>query len=447
VRYEDIYNRVQALAVKGAFWVVVGFGLSNVLRLGSNLVLTRILAPDIYGLMALANVFILGLTLVSEVGTQLSVVRSLRGEDENFLRTVWTIQVIRGVVIGIVAALLAWPASVFYDQPLLFPLICFTALGTVAKNFQSIRMATLNRDLSLWRITMLTLAAQLLSSLVTIGLALVLENVWALAIGTVASGVFLALLSHTTLPAFHHRFQMERETLNEVISLGRWVMLGTIFTFFGGQGGLMIQSALVPVEVVGLISIATLIGRLPAQLLQRTANTVLVPVFSKAQREKPERLMKGLRRVRFIIIAGVLPLMFGGALVAQPLIEFLYDPRYFAAGFVLALILCEDAIWLLTAPYQKLLLADGKTKLHSMVMLVWAASRTVGMLVGFQIAGLPGMFAGMVAGTSLMVAVSVGVAKRQGYATLWLDALCFAMTLSFFVYVLLTSEVPPELAF
>ncbi len=436
---------LQSLALKGAVWVVLAFALSNLLRLGSNLILTRLLAPEVYGLMAIAHVFIAALALISDVGTRLSVVRSERGEDEDFLRTVWTIQVIRGIAVGIVAALLAYPASVFYNQPLLFALICVTALGTVAKNFQSIRMATLNRDMSLFKISMLGIWAQLMATVVTIVLALLMENVWALAIGTVAAGVFTAILSHITLPKFRHGFQLERETLNEVISFGRWIMLGTIFSFFGGKGGLMIQSALAPIEVVGLISVASLIGRLPSQMLQKVFNLVLFPMFAKTQREQPEKLMAVMFRVRMLIIAGVLPLMFGGALLAQPLMEFLYDPRYHAAGYVLALILCEDAIWLLTAPYQKLLLTDGKSKLHAWVMLVWAVARAVGMVIGFQIAGLPGMFAGMAAGTALMFVTSVIIARREGYATVWLDVLYFLLTVSFFIFVLTTIELPAAL--
>ena len=88
---------LRALALRGAVWTVLGFGLSNLLRLGSSLALTRILAPDIFGLMALAMVFVTGLTLLSDVGTTASVVRSDRGEDPSFLRTVWTVQVLRGL--------------------------------------------------------------------------------------------------------------------------------------------------------------------------------------------------------------------------------------------------------------------------------------------------------------------------------------------------------------
>jgi hypothetical protein len=99
----------------------------------------------------------------------------------------------------------------------------------------------------------------------------------------------------------------------------------------------------------------------------------------------------------------------------------------------------------LTAPYQKLLLTDGKSKLHAWVMLVWAVARAVGMVIGFQIAGLPGMFAGMAAGTALMFITSVVIARREGYATVWLDVLYFVLTVGFFTLVLTMTELPAAL--
>ena len=63
---------LRALALRGAVWSFAGFGLQNLLRLLSNLILTRLLVPEMFGLMALANVFITGLTLLSDVGTTTS---------------------------------------------------------------------------------------------------------------------------------------------------------------------------------------------------------------------------------------------------------------------------------------------------------------------------------------------------------------------------------------
>ena len=134
-------------AIKGTIWTVAGYGGSQFLRLVANLILTRLLVPELFGLMALANTFITGLALFSDVGIQPSIVRSPRGEEAEFLNTAWTIQVIRGCVLWIGCLVIAFPVSRFYEEPKLLWLIpiigfnsCFLA------GFKSTSLATLSRN-------------------------------------------------------------------------------------------------------------------------------------------------------------------------------------------------------------------------------------------------------------------------------------------------------------
>ncbi len=89
-------SSLQKKAIGASVWVIIGYGSSQCLRLISNLILTRLLVPELFGLMALVNTFIIGLNLFSDVGIRPSIIRSERGEDPLFLNTAWTLQVIRG---------------------------------------------------------------------------------------------------------------------------------------------------------------------------------------------------------------------------------------------------------------------------------------------------------------------------------------------------------------
>ncbi len=53
-------SSLKKLAIKGTIWTLVGYGSSQILRLLSNLILTRLLVPELFGLMALVNTFIIG---------------------------------------------------------------------------------------------------------------------------------------------------------------------------------------------------------------------------------------------------------------------------------------------------------------------------------------------------------------------------------------------------
>ncbi len=85
--------------IHAGLWTIGGHASSQILRLISNLLTTRLLVPEAFGIMALANTFVLGLALFSDVGLGQSVVRSKRSEDPAFTNTVWTLQALRGCLI------------------------------------------------------------------------------------------------------------------------------------------------------------------------------------------------------------------------------------------------------------------------------------------------------------------------------------------------------------
>ncbi|MFC6638676.1 oligosaccharide flippase family protein [Sulfitobacter sediminilitoris] len=72
-------NRLMARVARSASWIVLGYGASQAIRLASNLILTRLLFPEAFGLMALVGVVTVGLTLFSDVGIAPSIAQSKRG--------------------------------------------------------------------------------------------------------------------------------------------------------------------------------------------------------------------------------------------------------------------------------------------------------------------------------------------------------------------------------
>ena len=114
---------LRARVIRGSAWSIIYAGLNQALRLGSNLVLTRLLAPEIYGLMALVSAVSQGLRMFSDIGIGPSIVQSGRGDEPAFVNTAWTLQVLRGLFLWLCAGLIAWPASLVFDKPQLLYLI------------------------------------------------------------------------------------------------------------------------------------------------------------------------------------------------------------------------------------------------------------------------------------------------------------------------------------
>lgn len=425
-------------------WAFIKFGSNSGLRLVSNLTLTRLLSPEIFGLMALAQVFTNGITMLSDVGVRASVIRSTRGEDPVFLQTAWSVQITRGAIVMGLCCLMAWPAAVLYDQPVLFPLICVLSLSALIRGFQSISVASANRKLMIKSITLLKLASQLIALVVTILVAWHFQSVWALAIGAVVGTTLNIVMSHVFLPKFDHRFTFEPQALREIIGFGKWILLATFFTFLGGRGQQGIYGFLFPLDVLGLVAISTLLASVPNDLFRSLLNTVLLPSFSEIMRERPAQLPRVLRKVRLVTIGLAFPIFFAVSIMAQPIIDFLYDDRYTGAGIILALMALNMAIPTLSTTYQNLLLAEGRSDLQAFLMFLWATGTAVGIVLGFMILGLLGSLIGVGLAMSLMFFINIGIAIRRGYATIWLDGIAFVIIVMVYLLTLWTLDVPPS---
>src|SRR5690242_3160796 len=93
--------------LRAGTWTLASHAFSLALRFGSNLLMTRLLVPDMFGVMAIATVIMVGLEMFSDLGLRPNIVQSRRGSDPAFLNTAWSVQIIRGLCLWAAALLIA----------------------------------------------------------------------------------------------------------------------------------------------------------------------------------------------------------------------------------------------------------------------------------------------------------------------------------------------------
>ena len=125
LRGEGLFAR----AMRSSAWTIFGFVASQGIRFGSNLILTRLLFPEAFGMMALVTVAMVGLGNFSDIGTGPAIAYNRRGDDPDFLDTAWTLHVIRGVLLWLATCALAWPFARFYGEPMLAQLLPVAGLS------------------------------------------------------------------------------------------------------------------------------------------------------------------------------------------------------------------------------------------------------------------------------------------------------------------------------
>ena len=289
---------LKARSLRAGFLTLLRFGGHKVLQLVSNLVLTRLLFPEAFGMMALVSIFVLGLELISDVGITPAIIRSKRSEEPVFQSTAWTLKVVRGGIITVFAWIVAWPYALIYDEPMLWALICVASLSAFIKGFGSIDMILHERRLALGKLVTVQLVAPGLATRGTIAMAWWLQSVWALTFGFVLSAILTTGAGLWFFPSPNHRFSWDRDILSEILTFGRWILLGTLFTYIGGRGLSAIQGALIDFETLAFLTIAGTFSWMIGELISAVLGSVVYPAMSQTNRDQPEKLYSLIIRAR-----------------------------------------------------------------------------------------------------------------------------------------------------
>ncbi len=362
--------------------------------------MTRLLLPDMFGVMAIATTVMIGLAMFSDVGLRQSVVQSHRGSEPSFLNTAWTIQILRGVVIwlaavgvSIVIAVAARIGAVspdsVYAAPSLPYVVSVLSFSTVISGFEFTKVCEASRGLALSYLTKLEIIAQIAGLACMLGWVAIDRSIWALVAGGVGSALARAVLSHLWLPGVKNRREWDRSAVHEVIHFGKWIFVASILGFLVNSGDRLLLGGLVSSTVLGFYSIATLIASSLEGILSKIMGDVSFPAFSEVVRDRPNDLQRTY--YQFLGPIGAVAYFFAGffMMFGQTLIHLLYDRRYEQVGWMLELV---SAV-LLTIPFRlatQSFLALGMPKLQSHIILVRLAFLFVATTIAFHFSGLVG---------------------------------------------------------
>lgn len=414
----------KARVLRATGWTLAGFALSQALRFAGNLVMTRLLVPEMFGVMALATMVMYGLALFSDVGLRQAMVQSRRGREAAFLDTAWSIQIARGLVmwagaaavsIGIVLAVRAGlvPPDSAYADPSLPWVVAILSLAAVIAGFESTKLAEASRTLSLARVTQLEAASQLAGLACMIGWAAAAPSVWALVAGGLCAAAVRALLSHAWLPGSANRWQWDRAACREILGFGKWIIAASVLGFFVNSADRLILGALLTSGVLGVYAIAHLLFSTAEQILVKIIADVSHPALSEVARERPGELRSAY--YKFHLGVGLPACAAAGLLMVSggPLVALLYDARYAQAGWMLEVL----ALALVTIPFRvatQCFMVLGVPEAMSHTSAIRLAALCVLVPAGFHFFGLPGALWAIVLSHFSWLPAAMAFAVRRG---------------------------------
>ena len=408
-------------SARGALVSVGGQALSQILRLGGNLVLARLLFPEAFGLMALVNLLMMGLQAVSDVGVQPALIRHPHGDERRFLDTAWTLQAGRGAVLWLLGCLAALPMAIVYREPALASLVPVACLGVLVTGLSSTKLATFTRRMAPGRIVAIEVGSQAVSIAVLVVLAFVWRSVWVLVIGGLVAATLRCVLSHAALDGAMNRPAWDRSAARELITFGRWILVSTALTFVALRVDIALLGRLLPVEVLGVYSIGIVLPTAVRDVLGQIGRFVVLPALSASQRAGSNVLVANyLRMQRMTAPAAVLGLA-ATAFAAPAFFIFLYDERYHAAVWIAQLALVGNWFSYLAEVAGAALVAVGDSRAWALCTALRAFAMAAGCALGFVVGGLPGLILGSGAASCITYLFTGRQLARHGVRTLAAD--------------------------
>lgn len=421
-------NRLTARILRSASWVMVGYGGAQAIRLASNLILTRILFPEAFGLMTLVTVITVGLMMFSDVGIGPSISQSKRGDDPAFLDTAWTIQVMRGFTLWGVTLLLALPVARFYDQPDLATYLPLAGVALVISGFLPTRIETAHRHLIFGRLTALDLLSQVIGVVAMILLALVTRSVLALVLGSLFGVTAKLILTSLYLPGARNRFRLERSALCEQVRFGKWIFLSTAFAFVSAQGDKAILGKLLPLSTLGIYNIGFFLASFPVLLGTSVTQQLMIPIYRDRPPGESAAHRARLRKMRFLLTGGVFTLLAVMALGGPWIVGLLYDARYEQAGAMMVVIACAFLPHAIGLSYDRAALAAGDSRGAFVYSGVRSLLQMCFLYAGFTLFGLVGGLASMGLALVVVYPVLVRLAQRHHAWDALHDAVFWALS-------------------
>jgi O-antigen/teichoic acid export membrane protein len=408
-------------ALNSAAWSLGGFAIIQILRFGFNLVLTRLLFPEVFGLMALVDLFITGLLMFSDLGINVSVIRGARGDDPDFLNAAWSLQVVRGICLWLGACALAWPAAVAYGSTELLYLLPAAGLTTICHGLNSMAIFTCERHMLQGRLAPLQVGCYVVSmSIVVVCLLQTELGVWSLIVGRLAGSALEMISSHLLLPGRPCRFAWDRAVVSEIVHFGKWIFVTTGFTFLADQADRLIISSMTSLATFGVYNLAVQMALAAKWAMQGISVQVVFPYYSRVF-QQGVGFPTSFRKIH-PWSAGLGAFLTAGMVSTGPaFIDCLFKPDYEAAGWMLQLVALSAWIAILEKNSGCILWVLGNPRYQAIGMGAKLLASPLCAWAGYALAGLGGMIVGFAAAELLRYAVTVLALRDQRLPVLRYD--------------------------
>jgi len=365
--------------IRGGFAKVCAQAASFLLRVGSLMVLARMLDPSDFGLVGMVTAVIGVLNLFKDFGLSTATVQRTTVSEEQVSTLFW-INMLVGTVLAVLSFAAAPVVAAFYHEPRLFAVTMVLALGFLFNAAGVQHSAILQRQMRFTALAVIDVVSLAASIAVGIGMAFLGYGYWALAGMTITGPLVSTIglwLSTAWIPGRPHR----RADIRSMMRFGGTITLNGLVVYVAYNLEKVLLGRFWGAAALGVYGRAYQLSSIPTDNLNSAVGGVAFSALSRVQ-DDPDRLRSYFLKGYSLVLALTLPITVVCALFAKDMIFVLLGPKWNEAAPIFRLLAPTILIFAMINPFSWLLFSIGLVGRSLKIALVLAPLVIVGYVVG-----------------------------------------------------------------
>jgi Membrane protein involved in the export of O-antigen and teichoic acid len=260
--------------------------------------------------------------------------------------------------------------------------------------------------LNVARIGLFEIIIAVVTMVAHVAAALITRTVWALVLGSVASGAAILIVSFLYIPGMRHRIIIDRDSARELLTFGKWVFFSSIVFFLSMNFDRLYFAKQITLTELGVYGVARSLADTITVFVSACSSTVLFPTIAAAGLAPValrQRILHGRRTILLLAALGMGLFM----AMSDVIISVLYDSRYTEAGAILPILSVGVWFGILTSTNDSILMGLSKPAYPALSNAAKLLTYVVGMPLAFHFYGL------------LAAVAVIAVGEVVKYVALW----------------------------
>jgi O-antigen/teichoic acid export membrane protein len=372
---------MRSRVLNGLAWTGSSQIVMQVLRMIVAIVLARLLAPEDYGLAAIALIFSSLVLVFSDMSIGAAIIQRKHITEEDRSTAFW-LAVGAGIVFTAGGILVSGPLGSFYGEPKVASLCAVLSLSFVITSLATTHEALLLRDMQFGSTERRTMAATAAGAIAGLVVGIQTRDAWAIIAQELATATVSTLLLWKLSPWRPH-LRFSRSSLRSLAAFSGPLVGHRFLYYVHRNADNMLIGRFVGAAALGAYSIAYNIMLVPFSRIAGPVQRVLAPAFARMQ-DEPERI--GDAWVRAVRLLGVcaIPSLTGLIVVAPDFVRVVLGPKWAAAGTLIQILAIVGMIQALQSISTDILQARGRTATVFRFTLLFSAAHITGFVIGLH---------------------------------------------------------------